>query len=97
VYIKKDYQIKTLDTKEMVSATFFPYDKDVEPYIRVATGDYLELVSERGEEDAVFAILNSMAHEIIHYQQWIEDRDFDEDEAENTSTILVDNYYDWME
>ena len=58
VYIKKDYQIKTLDTKEMVSATFFaPYDKDVEPYIRVATGDYEELVSERGEEDAVFAIL----------------------------------------
>ncbi|MFE4243802.1 hypothetical protein [Peribacillus butanolivorans] len=98
VYIKKDYQIKTLDTKEMVSATFFaPYDKDVEPYIRVATGDYEELVSERGEEDAVFAILNSMAHEIIHYQQWIEDRDFDEDEAENTSTILVDNYYDWTE
>ncbi|MFU2018538.1 hypothetical protein ACM6Q7_26490 [Peribacillus butanolivorans] len=98
MYIKKDYQIRTLDSKEMVSETFFaPYDKDVEPYIRVATRDYEELVSERGEEDAVFTILNSMAHEIIHYQQLIEDRDFDEDEAENTSTILVDNYYDWTE
>lgn len=100
VYIKKDYQIKTIDTKEMVSATFFsPYQKNVEPYIRVATGDYEELVTERGEENAIFAILNSMAHELIHYQQWIEDRDFDEIEAENEveaenkAPKLVEDYY----
>lgn len=40
VYLKKDYKIKNRFTKEQVSATFFaPYDKDEEPYIRVATGD----------------------------------------------------------
>ena len=48
VYLKKSDQIKTIDSKGMVSATFFePYDKNVEPYIRVATGDYEELVQER--------------------------------------------------
>ncbi|MFS0605303.1 hypothetical protein [Peribacillus frigoritolerans] len=48
---------------------FAPYDKTVEPYIRIATGDYEESVSERGKNDALWAILSSMAHEIIHYQQ----------------------------
>jgi len=52
-------------------------------------------LKSRLSKTAVFAILNSMAHEIIHYQQWIEDRDFDEDEAENKSTILVEKYYEW--
>ncbi|WP_157831116.1 MULTISPECIES: hypothetical protein [Bacillaceae] len=43
-----DSQLKTRDTRELASATFFaPYDKTVEPYIRIATGDYEELVSER--------------------------------------------------
>ncbi|WP_312473351.1 DUF2750 domain-containing protein [Neobacillus sp.] len=94
VYLKKDYQIKTIDTKELVSATFFaPFEKSVEPYIRVATGDFEELVSETGDENAIFAILNSMAHEITHYQQWIEDREFEEDEAENNSTKIVEDYY----
>ncbi|WHY77265.1 hypothetical protein QNH20_24860 [Neobacillus sp. WH10] len=70
----------------MVSATFFaPFDKNVEPYIRIATGDYEELVLERGEIDALWAILGSMEQEIIHYQQWFGDKDLDEDEAENRS------------
>lgn len=93
VYVKKDYQIKTRDTKELASASFFaPFDKTVEPYIRVATGDYDELVSERGEIDALWAILGSMAHEIIHYQQWLEDREFNEKEAEIESELLLDRF-----
>lgn len=62
VYLKADYQLKT--RRELASATFFfaPYDKTVEPYIRIATGDYEELVSERGKNDALWTILSSMAH-----------------------------------
>lgn len=95
VYLKNRYQIKTINTKELVSATFFaPYDKNVEPYIRVATGDYDELVKERGEINAIYAILNSMAHELVHYRQWVENREFDENEAENEGSKLVDNYFE---
>lgn len=95
VYLKKSYQIKTIDRKEWVSATFFaPYDKRVEPYIRVAAGDYEELVEERGTDNAIYAILNSMAHELVHYRQWIEDRELDEGEAEIEGSKLVDNYYE---
>ncbi|PAE35438.1 DUF2750 domain-containing protein [Bacillus sp. 7884-1] len=97
VYLKKAYQIKTQDGKEMVSATFLgPYSKDEEPYIRVATGDFQELVSERGEENAILAILNSIAHEIIHYQQWLNNPDLDEENAETEamehSVKLMDEY-----
>ncbi|MDQ8738833.1 hypothetical protein [Paenibacillus sp. LHD-38] len=98
VYIKKDYQIKTYQTKELVSASFLcPDDKDLEPYIRVASGDYEELISERGEENAIAAILTSIGHEIIHYRQWIDDREFSEDEAEEEGGKLVDHYYEWTE
>jgi hypothetical protein len=97
VYLKKAYQIKTQDGKEMVSATFLgPYSKDEEPYIRVATGDFQELVSERGEDNAILSILNSIAHEITHYHQWLKNPDFDEEiaetEAEEQSVKLVDEY-----
>ncbi|MCY9140438.1 hypothetical protein [Peribacillus frigoritolerans] len=97
VNLKTDYQLKTRDTKELASATFFaPYDKTVEPYIRIATGGYEELVSERGKNGALWTILRSMAHEIIHYPQWLEDREMDEKEAENGSEELLDSYYGFL-
>ncbi|MEM5003989.1 hypothetical protein WKH54_02930 [Priestia megaterium] len=77
----------------MVSATFFaPYEEDVEPYIRLATEDFYELIEERGKADALYAMLDSIAYEIIHYQQWLEDRELQEDEAEEEGYKMVDRY-----
>ncbi|GAB6255789.1 hypothetical protein [Peribacillus frigoritolerans] len=74
VYLKKDYQIKSRFDKELVSGTFFgPFDKSEEPYIRIATGDYLELLAENGRDNALAAILGTIAHELGHYYQWIDD------------------------
>jgi hypothetical protein len=93
IYLKKDYQIKNRTTKQMVTATFFaPYDKNVEPFIRIATGDYSELIEERGKKDALYAMLDSIAHEIIHYQQWLGNRELNEEEAEENGYKLVDSY-----
>jgi len=93
IYLKKDYQIKNRTTKEMVTATFFaPYEKDVEPYIRIATGDYKDLIKERGKIDALYAMLDSIAHELYHYQQWLEDKELEEEEAEEKGSQLVDEY-----
>jgi hypothetical protein len=98
VYLKSDYQIKNRTTKEYVTATFFaPYDKDVEPYIRVATGDYDELIQNRGKVDALYDKLDSIAHELIHYQQWIKDEKMDENEAEEKGIKLVDRYSESIE
>jgi hypothetical protein len=93
VYLKKDYQIKNRFTKELVSATFFaPLDKSVEPYIRIATGDYIELLGENGQDDALAAILGSIAHELGHYYQWIDDLELDEEGAINNSEYMLDLY-----
>ena len=44
IYIKSANTIKALDG-DMVSATFFePYDYNVEPYIRIAVGDYSYII-----------------------------------------------------
>jgi len=47
------------------------FNPTVEPYIRIATGDYDELVREQGRNNALASYICSLAHEIIHYQQWI--------------------------
>jgi hypothetical protein len=61
---------------ERVSASFFaPFQRDVEPYIRISTGDYPALVKEVGRDNALGACICSLAHEVIHYQQWVETGD----------------------
>ncbi len=93
VYVRKDYQIKNRYTKELVSATFFaPYDKNVEPYIRVSTGDYLERLDECGQDNALAGILGSIAHELGHYYQWVDDKELDEEGAEDFGEELLDEY-----
>ncbi|PGK52058.1 hypothetical protein CN918_30165 [Priestia megaterium] len=98
IYLKKDYQIKNRYSKELVTATFFaPYEKDVEPYIRIATGDYEELIEERGKEDALYAMLESIGHELVHYRQWVEDRELEEEEAEQKGVEMVDEYAEFID
>jgi hypothetical protein len=93
VYLKKDYQINNRFTKELVSATFFaPFDKSKEPYIRIATGDYKEILEENGKDEALAAILGSVAHEFGHYYQWVDDLELDEEGAENNSEYMLDLY-----
>ena len=51
---------KTLRTRQgdQVSASFFaPFSRAVEPYIRIATGDFLQLRKERGRDNALAARL----------------------------------------
>lgn len=71
IYLKNKPFLRTL-SGEIASATFFaPYDNAVEPYIRIAVGDYYDLLEERGKDDALATILGSMAHELSHYYQWL--------------------------
>lgn len=98
IYLKKDYQVKNITSKELVSAIFFaPNDKKVEPYIKIATGDYQKLLEEIGKDNALASILNSIAHELIHYQQWLKDEDFDEIKAIKKAEQLIDQYAETRE
>ena len=73
IYFREKKTVVTM-RGEHVSAIFFgPYDKNVEPYIRIAVGDYLELLERFGKDDALAMILSSVTHELSHYFQWIKD------------------------
>ena len=71
VYVKSDERIRAMDG-DMVCGTFFrPSDIHVEPYIRIAAGDYADLCGEWGRRSALGNILQTMAHELSHYFQWV--------------------------
>lgn len=71
IYIKESYRIKARDGETVVGTFFRPFDYYTEPYARIATGDYQELVEKGGEEYAMWAILGSIAHELTHYYQYV--------------------------
>ena len=79
------------------SAIFFePFDKQNEPYIRIATGDFYEIKQNFCEDDALATILRSIAHELTHYYQWINDIKLTEEgyekQARYYANKIIDKY-----
>ncbi len=103
VYIKSAYYIKAMDGDLVSGTCFWPYDKVEEPYIKIAAGDYEDLVRERGKDNALAAILHTMAHELTHYFQWINNLDegLSDKQAERQAVrcagILLDRYAETRE
>ena len=92
VYLSPKDRI-VLKSRKKVPATFFaPDDRNEEPFIRIATGDYDHLKGKRGRDNALAAILCSVAHEIAHYQQWCANKPFREREAETRAIEILDAY-----
>ena len=71
---------------------FAPWDRCEEPYIRIATGDYPAERRSRGRDNALASFLASMAHEVIHYRQWVETGDVWERGVVVRASNLVDKY-----
>lgn len=71
VYVKNQEQIRAHEGERVYGTFFAPYDHSLEPYIRIAVGDYISLVEKRGEMNAVYALLECLAHELTHYYQWL--------------------------
>jgi hypothetical protein len=78
VYLFPSEWILTQDGHRATASFFAPFDRRVEPFVRIATGDYPRLKKERGRDSALAAFILSMSHEIIHYIQWLEGRALNE-------------------
>lgn len=96
IYVKSSERIKAHDG-DMVCGTFFwPHSTTDEPYARIATGDYRYLCGLWGENDAIASVLWSLAHELTHYFQWlnqIEQSEIDEEkQAERTANEVMGRY-----
>lgn len=80
-------------TVEKVFGTFYaPFDKEERSRIKISTGDFAQLMKLHGKEDAIFYILETISHEVQHYYQWVDDLDFDEEDAEYGATELTAEY-----
>ena len=71
VYVKRARRVRTMDGDLVCGSFFEPEEYTVEPYIRIASGDYPELLASRGRDDALASILSTISHELTHYFQWI--------------------------
>ena len=71
IYVKSAHYLTSLDGEKAVGTFFEPFDYSVEPYIRIATGDYRTLKQSIGRDNALASILLTIAHELTHYYQWI--------------------------
>lgn len=71
VYIKSSYKIKAMDGESVVGTFFWPGEYVKSPYIRLATGDYYELMDNYGEYQAKGELIISFAHELTHYDKTI--------------------------
>ena len=72
VYLSPHEEIVTMHGRKVCASFFAPWDRKEEPYIRMATGDYPAMKKERGRDNALASIINSLSHEVVHYQQWVE-------------------------
>lgn len=73
VYLLRHEHVLTFDGRRVSASFFAPYDRNVEPFIRIATGDYDSLLVEFGGRDnALAAYIVSLSHEVVHYFQWVE-------------------------
>lgn len=102
VYIKNTMRIKAMDG-DLVYGIFWRVDDDytVEPKVRVAAGDYLELCAKWGKDSALTAILLTIAHELTHYFQWINSLELTEIGQERQATkyarFVLDDYAETRE
>lgn len=101
VYVKESARIKAKDGELVVGTFFEPYEYSMQPHVRVATGDYLELKNSIGRDDALASILMTLAHELTHYFQWINNLDLTplgrERQATRYSHFILDEYAETCE
>ena len=96
MYVKSSRRIKARDGDQVCATCFLPYNRDEEPYIRVATGDFAERVVKRGADNALAEILWTVCHELTHYFQWLNDVKLspigEERQATNYANRIMDEY-----
>lgn len=96
VYVKGTETFRAKDGERIVGSFFEPFSYLDEPYIKIATGDYDRLLHNLGEDNALASILLSLAHEITHYYQWINNIQLTpigrERQASRYANYVIDEY-----
>ena len=76
IYFKASDSVRNMYGEQVSGKCSKPYDRLEEPHITIATGavkDFKGQCKKYGLEDTIFALLCTIAHELTHYYQWIND------------------------
>jgi hypothetical protein len=92
VYLYPSEYLITMHGSKASASFFAPWDRNVEPFIRIATGDYRGLKARRGKANSLTAYLSSLAHEVIHYQTWVTSGRTSEKGVARASLAMVRRY-----
>lgn len=96
MYVKASRRIRAMDGEMVCGTIWLPDNKLEEPYIKASTGDYYELLEESGRDGALAAILRTIARELTHYFQWINNLCLtsigEERQAKAYAGFIVDEY-----
>lgn len=91
-YLSPKELVTTIHGDTAAASFFAPYDRTVEPFIRIATGDYPSLMRKEGRDNALAEFIVSMSHEVVHYRQWVETGDIWERGVERKADTMLDRY-----
>jgi len=95
VYISEEYKVIT--KKHIRASGIFGTPTYKYPYIKLATGDFKKMKQKYGEYSAIMSIIDTFAHEIIHYKQWIENTPFKEKQADKEGRKLVEAFSEYKD
>jgi hypothetical protein len=92
VYLLPGESFLTVHGERCVASFFAPWDRMEEPYIRVATGDYSKLKKKHGKYNALCMNMESMARQIVRYQNWVRTGRLSDRGAAKKGKRMVEQY-----
>lgn len=97
VYVKSTLRVRARDGDMVYSVCWRPGNMEEYPVIRMATGDYPQLLANQGRDNALASILFDIAQNLTHYFQWLKEIDYqserqEEIQAERCANRILDKY-----
>jgi len=93
VYLRPEATLVTRSGEtDIVTSFFAPFDTSVEPYIRIATGDYPDEKAAEGRDDALAGYLYGLAYQLVNYFDWLDEKERPERRVRERADRIVDRY-----
>ncbi len=87
VYFRNVPRLRCIDGDWAYETFFCPDDRWQEPYIRIAVGDYNDLLKKWGKDNALATYLLAVAYGLTLYYQWINDVGLSERGKKRQATV----------
>jgi len=84
--------VRSQDGSPCDAKFFGPYNMNEEPCITIATGLFDDEVAELGRDNALADYIHALGTQLIGYDQWLAEREFDREQAGLGGELLLEAY-----